>query len=85
MIYDINESKANEPREGKIVWAEFSDGIHQVQYDLEEWWSKDFDPPKVCADTREELLLHAIQQQKEIIQKAEAEIKRLQGMREVGV
>jgi hypothetical protein len=35
------------------------------------------------ADTREELLLHAIEQQKQIIEKAQAEIDRLEGMREV--
>jgi len=51
-------------------------------------WNADFpfeNYPKHCADTREELLLHAIQQQKDIVQKAGAEIARLDALREVPV
>jgi len=50
-------------------WNDFMEGVHGLN--------------GVFADTREELLTHAIEQQKEIIQKAEAEIARMDAMREV--
>lgn len=91
MIYDKDTApweteiwffNASTPIQGKIIdsWRGSETSL-LVEVDGSQWGYGALNA--IFADTREELLVHAISQQKGIIEKAELEINRLQAMREV--